>query len=70
MKHRVYLTRVCTKKLSSIFTRLFILSAEFAFLKTSKEVDVGFCALNTAEAVSPLIGKTNLSFCCFQALIL
>lgn len=56
MKHRVYLTHVCTKKLSSIFTRLFIL----VFLNTFKEVDVGFCALILAGAVSPLIGKTNL----------
>lgn len=31
------------------------------FLNTSKEVDVGFCALNTTEAVSLLIGKTNLT---------
>lgn len=31
------------------------------FLNTSKEVDVGFCALNTTEGVSPLIGKTDLT---------
>lgn len=57
MKHRVYSTRVCTKKVVLdiyAFVHLVCRIRLFFFLNTLKEVDVGFCALNTTEGVSPL----------------